>query len=249
MRGRITVLSVAAAMIWASPVPGQASKAPDKAIALVHAEGCQLARLTPALDRLAHRMAEDRRTSRVVLDWPADPERNLDLLGRPSPFLAGLEVNAAIGAVEALARQMAHHIGRTCPVDVYLVREKRLLTLTRSWKTGEPSPGIKLLTTLVRKPGTSHDSFVSEWTGPHAALALSWREGRADKDGRYVQNRVVGSIGPGVPSIDGIGEGEGPGQPSPGEREARMKAAAHSAGFMDVAATRMFLSRETIVKD
>lgn len=245
----IAALVLAAAMAGGSPVRGREAEAPDKAIALVPAAGCELARLTPALGGLAHQMARDRRTNRVVLDWPADTERNLDLMGRPSPFLAALEVNAPASDVAALARRMEHHIGKTCPVEVYLVRETRLLTLTRSWKLGEPSPGTKLLTTLVRKPGTSHDTFVDEWTGPHAALALSWREGRKDNEGRYAQNRVVGSVSPDAPSIDGIGEGEGSGQPGPGEREARMKAAAHSASFMDMAATRMFLSRETILKD
>jgi hypothetical protein len=193
-------------------------------------------------------MADDRRTTRVSIDRPADTERNLDLMGKPSPFVAAVEVSATASALPALAHRLEHRIGSECAADIYLVHERRLLTTRRTWPPGEPSPASKTLITLVRKPGLSFDAFDHEWAGPHAQLSLAWRAARGG-DGHYVQNLVVGHIGGNTPPLDGIGEAEGPGTPTPQEREARIKTAAHAKTFQDMGHSAMFVAREVILKD
>lgn len=246
----LTVAAFAAALGASMSVADAETVAePNKVIAFVDASGCNIERLRPVLGDAASRAVQNPGSIRVVINWPADPERNLDLMGRPSPFVAALEVSADTRSLGRIARRIERQIRRTCPIDTYLVREQRFLTQTRIWQLGEPSPDIKVLTTLVRKEGLSRDEFQSEWSGPHSEMALSWRRDQSDQNGRYVQNLVMGRIGKDTPAIDGIGEGGGPGAVSDAQRAARMKTAEHTRMFMDVAATRMFLAQEVILKD
>ena len=68
-------------------------------------------------------------------------------------------------------------------------------------------------------------------------------------NGYYVQNFVVGRMGD-AEGIDGIGESEGPGgSPSPQERDARARTAAHAATFQDLSSSKMLIVREMILKD
>jgi hypothetical protein len=149
-----------------------------------------------------------------------------------------------------LGRGVERSLGKVCATGIYLVHERRLMTMPRTWPLGQPSPTSKTLVTLNRKPGLSFEAFDREWAGPHAELALGWRTARGG-NGHYVQNLVVGTIGRDTPPLDGIGESEGPGTspPSQQEREARVRTAAHAQTFQDVASSTMFVAREVILKD
>lgn len=247
--GRVLLVAALCLPVYVpGPAAAVALPSANKAIALVGASNCDKAWLAGKLDATARAMARDHRTTHVSIDHPADPERNLDLMGRPSPFVAAVEVGAQPSALEALARRLQTTLGNGCPVTIYLVHERRLMTTRRTWSLGEPSPASKTLVTLVRKAGVSFADFDREWTGPHADLALGWRTARGG-DGHYVQNLVLRRLGDG-PDIDGIGESEGPGgAPSPEEREARARTAAHAATFQDLGRSSMFVARETILKD
>lgn len=245
-----SIMSLAAAMGAACATPvGAAGPAPaDKLIALVRAEGCDPFALGRALPALADKLAHDRRTNRVVIDWPAEPVRNLDLMGRPSPFVAALEVSAGKRVLARFGKQVTRQLGGVCPTDIYLVHERRLMTTPRSWPLGTPSPDSKVFNTLIRNDGLSHESFEAQWSGPHAELALGWRRLRGG-EGHYVQNPVVGSVGAVSQAYDGIGEGEGDGGAAASDqiREARLNTAAHARTFHH--AGPMFVVRETVLKD
>jgi hypothetical protein len=248
MRRAIAGVLLGAALSLAGSADAAARPSANKLIALVGASGCEVTRLDARLDTAGHAMARDRRITRVSIDHPADPDRNLDLMGRPSPFAAAVEVSAPSSVLRKLGHRLRSALGRDCPVAVYLVYERRLMTTPRSWPLGHPSPTTKTLVTLERKSGVSFDTFDEEWAGPHAELALGWRAARRG-DGHYVQNLVVGRIGD-APAIDGIGESEGPGAaPGPEEREARARTAAHAATFQNLASSQMFVARETVIKD
>lgn len=221
---------------------------PDKLIALVQSEGCDWTNLAPRLDAAGKALAADRRTTRVSIDRPADAELNLDLMGKPSAFIAAVEVSAPAAALPALAKRIGRSLGPTCSPAMYLVHERRLMTTPRTWPLGEPSPASKTLVTLIRKPGLSFEAFDQEWAGPHARFSLEWRAARGG-NGHYVQNLVVERLQQGIPPLDGIGEAEGPGTPTPQEREARMKTAAHARTFQDMDHASMFVAREVILKD
>jgi|GEM_PF-6031179 len=121
-----------------------------------------------------------------------------------------------------------HHCGHSWPISHYL---------------------SAVLVTLVRKPGLTSATFEHEWTGPHAEMALAWRNARGG-NGHYVQNLVVAPDGANTRPLDGIGESEVPGSaPIPAEREARLKTAAHAATFQDMSKAATFVARETIWKD
>lgn len=236
-------------LIGSSGVAQAAAPPPvDKLIALVKSTGCDWASLAPRLDAAGKAVVADRRATRVSIDRPADAERNLDLMGKPSPFLAAVEVSAPPSILPTLARRIGRSLGSTCGAAFYLVHERRLMTTPRTWPLGEPSPASKTLVTLIRKSGLSFETFDQEWAGPHARLSLEWRAARGG-DGHYVQNLVVGRLGRDAPPLDGIGEAEGPGTPTQQEREARMKTAAHARTFQDMEHSSMFIAREVILKD
>lgn len=239
------------ALLLASFASADAAALPEanKLIALVPSSGCDMAQFRPRIEAAGQALSRDRRTSRVSIDWPAEPMRNLDLMGRPSPFAAAVEVSGAQGALTGIGRRLQSALVASCPVAIYRVHERRLMTTPRTWPLGEPSPASKTLVTLNRKPGLSFDVFDHEWSVTHAALALGWRKARGG-DGHYVQNLVVGTVGNATPPLDGIGEAEGPGGgSSPQEREARIQTAAHAATFQDQKNSAMFVAREVILKD
>jgi hypothetical protein len=245
--------AVAASVLLAAgapPLHANAAGAPaaDKVIALVQSSGCDLTQLRPEMAQVTKALVADRRTSRVVVDWPVDPERNLDVLGRPSPVIAALEVTAPPPDLAALADRVGHGFGGACKVAVYLVHGRTFVSTPRTWALGEATPGTKLFNMLVRKDGLSLGDFDAAWSGPHAKLALSWREAGHVTGGHYVQNLVVGRLGD-APALDGIGEGEGPHPASEQERAARMEAAQQTSAFVDMAKSTMFHAKEFVLKD
>jgi hypothetical protein len=243
------VLLSMASLAFTLAVDATALPVAGKAIALVQAANCDVPQLRQKMQTATQELVKDRHTTRVVVDWPADPERNLDLMGRPSPIAVALELTAAHSALSALAERVQRALGDACSVGVYLVHERRFVVTPRSWPLGQPSPDVKVLNMLVRKQGLSLEDFAATWAGPHAELALSWRKVDGATGGHYVQNLVVERIGRDAPAFDGIGEGEGPHAASEREREARMKAAQHTPEFVDTSKLTMFVTREVILKD
>ncbi|WP_159982742.1 MULTISPECIES: hypothetical protein [unclassified Novosphingobium] len=229
--------------------PAMAHERPDKLIALIGSRGCDMPALDSRLDVIGRQLADDRSTHRVSIDRPADPAANLDLMGKPSTFAGAIEVSAASSRLQDLSRRIASGLGQQCPVDIYLVRERRLLDTAETLQAGHPSSTVKVLVTLTRKQGTTSDALEREWGGPHAQLALAWRKERGGA-GYYVQNVVVRTLGRDAPALDGIGESEGPGgsPPDAHEREGRIKTAAHAATFQDMSKAAMFVARETVLK-
>ena len=245
-----TVLGLFALLGAASAGSALAAGLPeaDKLIVLVRAEDCDRPALERALPRIADKLARDHRTSRVAIDWPADAARNLDLMGNPSPFAAALEVSAKQSALARIGSRVRRRLADACPADVYLVHERRLMTTPRTWPLGTPSPDTKVLVTLFRKDGLTREEFDSEWSGPHAGLALGWRRPRGG-NGHYVQNLVVGTAGSVATRYDGIGEAEG-NESGPASEEIRLRridTAAHARIFHTTGP--MYVVRETIVKD
>jgi hypothetical protein len=231
-----------------SPSPATLPSA-NKVMAFVQASDCDLARLRPKLDATAKALVANRRTTRVVLDWPFDEARNVDVMGRPSPIIAAVEVTAPGAALPTLAGFVQRSIAATCPVDVYFVNERRLMVTRRTWQLGTPSPGSKTFNTQVRKAGLSLAEFNATWAGPHADLALGWRRASGATEGHYVQNLVLTQLGKTPPSIDGVGEGDAAGATTDRARELRMQTAAHAQTFADMSKSSAFVAREVILKD
>ncbi len=248
MKWTILALLGAIGVTCALPANAAGPLPATKLMALVRAEHCDRTRLEGTLAGLGRALARDRRTSRVAIDRPADPIRNLDLMGNTSPFAAALEISASQPALARIGERVRRRIAALCPVDVYLVHERRLMTTPRTWPLGTPSPDTKVLNTLIRNEGLSFERFDAEWSGPHAALALGWRRLRGG-EGHYVQNPVVGSIGNASQAYDGIGEGEGSagGAGSDAIRKIRLETAAHARTFHRPGP--MFVVRETVLKD
>lgn len=250
MRRRIAAALCAASLVWSPAACAEEPPTANKLIVLVPAQGCDFATLEPRLAKAGKAMVRNRRTTRVIVDWPADPSRNLDLMGIASPFIAALEVSAELAVLGRLAAKLRRKLEKACPVDLYLVEERRLMTTPRSWKLGEASSRIKVLTTVNRKQGLLRAEFLREWVGTHAELSLGWRRARGG-DGHYVQNIVTQSLGGGTPELDGIGEieGQATGSVSDEERQARIQSAAHAPSFLDMEQNSMFRAREVILKD
>lgn len=89
--------------------------------------------------------------------------------------------------------------GRTSAL--YRVQEAIPLDYERTWKPGEPSPGLKQVTLFSRKRGMTYEEFVSYWHGTHTPLALE-----VHPLFRYVRNVVTDSLTEGAPTYEGIVE-------------------------------------------
>jgi hypothetical protein len=218
-------------------------------MAFVQGSGCDSARLRPKVEATARALVANRRTTRVVVDWPFDEARNVDIMGRPSPIVAALEVNAPQSELPNLAKSIQRGLGGTCAADLYLVHERRLWDTRRTWQLGSPSPASKTFNTQVRKAGLSHAEFDATWAGPHAELALGWRRASGQTEGHYVQNVVITQLGQNQPAIDGIGEGDSSNATTDRARELRMQTAAHAQTFADMSKSSAFVAREVILKD
>jgi hypothetical protein len=244
------LIALAAPAVAASDSPTSSDLPPaNKVMALVQAKGCDAAALQPKLEATDKSLVANSQTTRVVVDRPFDEAHNLDMMGRPSPIIAAVEVGAAGAALPALAEFVQRSVSAVCPVDVYLVAERRLMDTKRTWPLGSPSPASKTLNTQVRKPGTSLAQFDATWAGPHAELALGWRKAAGQTEGHYVQNLVLEKLGANPPTIDGIGEGDSANATNDRARELRMQTAQHAQTFSDMSKSDAFVAREYILKD
>jgi hypothetical protein len=240
---------LAASLIIAS-APALAAALPEanKLFVLVPGANCDPARLDPKLNAVAKAMVSNKATTRVVVDRPADRTQNLDMMGKPSPLIAALEVLAPPAALHHLAEHIESALAPVCAANVYLVFERPLLVPTRAWPLGQRSPDPKVISTQIRKDGLSLEQFDATWSGPHAQLALAWRREAGITNGHYVQNLVLAHVPDDAPEIDGIGEGERGATVNPPAQQIRMQTAAHAQTFSDVARSQMMIAQEVILK-
>ena len=132
-----------------------------------------------------------------AVDGPRSPISRKRGDGTRIGGLVSFEVADAAAAI-AIGRQLDargdHHA-------VYAVDRAVPVEYQRSWPTGTPSPGIKQVTFLTRKPGMTDDEFITYWHGTHTPLAIEihplWR---------YVRSVVKEPLTAGAPRYEGIVE-------------------------------------------
>ncbi len=93
-------------------------------------------------------------------------------------------------ATELFDNMMAYHVRPDVQRDY-----------DRAWPDGEPSPGVKMIYPVRRKPGISRERFAEHWLHKHVPIVLRYMNGVS----RYVTNVVVGPWGK-APEIDGLVE-------------------------------------------
>lgn len=60
------------------------------------------------------------------------------------------------------------------PARAWLVEEHTPIAYERSWPSGTPSPGVRMVSSLYRRPGLSRAEFEAHWLGPHTRIASSY---------------------------------------------------------------------------
>ncbi|MCR9094260.1 MAG: EthD domain-containing protein [bacterium] len=100
----------------------------------------------------------------------------------------------ARGEVEAIVRGLAtRHAG-------YLVTESILREYPdRSWKRGEASPGVTILSTFPKSDALDLETFYARWHGSHGPLSLLLHPLT-----RYVRNSVFRPLTENAPTLHGI---------------------------------------------
>ncbi|MBK7948045.1 MAG: hypothetical protein IPK00_04750 [Deltaproteobacteria bacterium] len=69
------------------------------------------------------------------------------------------------------------------PGSAWLVDERRPADSPRTWPSGEPSPGVRLVGSVFRRAELDRAAFARSWHGPHTEVALAftipvWRYGQ-----------------------------------------------------------------------
>jgi hypothetical protein len=72
----------------------------------------------------------------------------------------------------------------------------------QDWASGTPSPGIKLVCFVHRRPDISHQQYLDHWGQNHGPLAVRVQPGFW----HYVQNHVTDWLTDTTPDFDGLGE-------------------------------------------
>jgi hypothetical protein len=101
-------------------------------------------------------------------------------------------------AAVAMEKEAAELFGS---VIAYHVQPEVQRDYDRTWRDGEPSPGVKMVYPVRRKPDISREQFADHWLHKHVPIVLRYMNGVS----RYVTNVVVGPWGK-APEIDGIVE-------------------------------------------
>ncbi len=71
--------------------------------------------------------------------------------------------------------------------SAWLVEESRIAEAPRTWPSGTPSPGVRMVSSVFRRPELSRAAFAERWRTQHAAIAMSFTV----PIWRYEQNVVV----------------------------------------------------------
>jgi hypothetical protein len=83
----------------------------------------------------------------------------------------------------------------------YRVDESIPIRVEHTWREGERSPGVVLLTLLARSPRLDRDAFLAEWHGVHTPKAM-----RIHPMWGYVRNVVEARVPESSPDFDGVVE-------------------------------------------
>ncbi len=83
----------------------------------------------------------------------------------------------------------------------YMVEEAIPVSYAKTWKDGEPTPGVCLLTLFHKKPGLDQETFINRWHHSHTPLSL-----RLHPLWNYNRNVVSSAISEGSSWYDGIVE-------------------------------------------
>lgn len=86
-------------------------------------------------------------------------------------------------------------------VIAYHVRPEVQRDYDRTWPDGTPSPGVKMVYPVRRKPDITREQFAGHWLQKHVPIVLRYMNGVS----RYVTNVVIGPWGQ-APEIDGLVE-------------------------------------------
>jgi hypothetical protein len=128
----------------------------------------------------------------------------------------------------------------------WLVEEHTPIAYERSWPSGTPSPGVRMVSSLYRRSGMERRDFEAYWLGPHTEVARSY----TIPVWNYSQNIVVEALG----EHEGEDGFVGMHFRSRSDLESRWadhpkeaaRGAADAAEFMDVPRSVSMLTRETV---
>jgi len=162
-----------------------------------------------------------------VAGLDALPRRALSL---PAPWVKTPAITAFVelwGDVDRLRASIADWPLRA---SAWLVDESLPADAPRTWRAGEPSPGVRLVGSLHRKPGLDRERFAEHWRTRHLEVSMAF----TIPVWRYGQNVVVEALS-GFGDADGDGDGHRHGE---GDRE--------GDGAIDGFAVLHFRSREDL---
>jgi len=86
-------------------------------------------------------------------------------------------------------------------VGAYVVEEALPVAYKKSWKDGDPTPGVCLLTLFHKKPGLDQETFINRWHHSHTPLSL-----RLHPLWNYIRNVVNSTLTGNSKWYDGIVE-------------------------------------------
>ncbi|MCA9505837.1 MAG: pyrroloquinoline quinone-dependent dehydrogenase [Myxococcales bacterium] len=147
------------------------------------------------VEDLSPRVAADGRTREVVQYLPID-----DASGAEPAVDGMLAIRAPLSAIPALVRDLRRWAGEDLRVHAYRVRERQPRSWQRTWPVGQPSPGVRMIALMVRRPELDPIGFEDDWMERHTRIALSQTLGPLD----YSQNVVIERLDADSPAIDGI---------------------------------------------
>lgn len=125
------------------------------------------------------------------------PKRALSLPVAPDPPPALPSFVELWGETAALRAEVAAWPG---PARAWLVAESVPIAYERTWPSGAPSPGLRMVSTVHRRPDLDREAFEAHWRGPHTEVALRYTV----PFWRYVQDVVREPIGRDAEEVDGF---------------------------------------------
>lgn len=160
---------------------------------------------------------------------------------------AGLHSFVELWGEEALIR--ASVADWPFPTRAWLVEEHCPLRYERTWPSGTPSPGVRMVSSLHRRADISREAFATHWLGPHTRVATSY----TIPVWHYSQNVVIEAL------TSDAGEDGFVGMHFETQEQLRARWADHpveaargaedAERFMNVARTVTMLAVETIWED
>lgn len=115
---------------------------------------------------------------RRALSWPVESES-------PPAIPNLVELWGDPASLSSIVEAWPH------PARAWRVVEHVPVAYARTWAGGEPSPGLRMISTIHRRPDMSCEDFIRYWHGPHARVAREYTV----PVWHYVQNAVVEPLG------------------------------------------------------